>query len=659
MSITSVSPTKQPFLHGRFSVDDAALMYGIPDWGKGYVGVNKQGHAVVMPEKDPARAIDLFELVKGLGERDITTPVLVRLPQTLRHRAKEIHGAFTSAIKQESYQGGYRCVYPIKVNQQRGIVEELRDIGSTLGFGLEAGSKPELLAVLGMTVDHPDMPIVCNGFKDREFLETAVLATKLGRTIIPVIEDFSELEKLIDLAERYGVRPTIGLRAKVSTRSVGRWESSAGARSKFGLTMSEILSAVEFAKSRGMADCIRLLHFHLGSQICDIRSIKNAVTELAHIYAELRRLGAGVDMLDIGGGLGVDYDGSQSAYESSMNYTVEEYARDIVYRIKAVCDDAGQPHPTIISESGRALVAYSSVLIFDVLGSSSFDAVPVPYKIEDMLPPRRADEEAEEIAQPLVDLFNTYHNMSDRNLIESYHDAMQARDEVMSLFTLGYLSLPLRAMAENLFWSIGWKLLSFCSKLREVPEEFESLPEILSDHYFCNMSVFQSMPDSWAIDQLFPICPIHRLNEEPTRRGVLADITCDSDGKIDKFVGGRTIKRALELHLLKKGEPYYLAAFLVGAYQEILGDLHNLLGDTHAVHVSVDEEGHVSIDEVILGDTVAKALSYVQIDHMQLRRDMRRAAERAVKSGKLTAAESGSLMKFYETGLDGYTYLEE
>ncbi|MCA9305160.1 MAG: biosynthetic arginine decarboxylase [Phycisphaerales bacterium] len=656
--MTTMSQSKQ-FLHGRFGVEDAALMYGIPDWGKGYVGVNKHGHAVVMPDKDPKRVIDLFELVKGLGERDIYTPVLVRFPQTLHHRAREIHGAFAKAIEQESYKGSYRCVYPIKVNQQRGIVEELRNIGSQLGFGLEAGSKPELLAVLGMTVDHPEMPIVCNGFKDREFLEGAVLATKLGRTIIPVIEDFSELEKLIDLSEKYGVRPNIGLRAKVSTRSIGRWESSAGARSKFGLTMSEILSALEFAKSRGMADCIRLLHFHLGSQICDIRSVKNAVTELAHIYAELRRLGAGVDMIDIGGGLGVDYDGSQSAFESSMNYTVEEYARDIVYRIKAVCEDAGQPHPTIISESGRALVAYSSVLIFDVLGSSSFDAVPVPYKIEDMLPPRAADESTEEIPQPVVDLFNTYHNMVDRNLIESYHDAMQARDEVMSLFTLGYLSLPLRAMAENLFWSIGWKLMSFTTKMKEVPEEFESLPEILSDHYFCNMSVFQSMPDSWAIDQLFPICPIHRLNEEPTRRGVLADITCDSDGKIEKFVGGRDIKRALELHRLKKGEPYYLAAFLVGAYQEILGDLHNLLGDTHAVQVTVDDGGHVSIDDVIPGDTVAKALSYVQIDHVQLRRDMRRDAERAVRAGKLTAGESGALMRFYESGLDGYTYLEE
>ncbi len=653
MTTIPIPRAKTEFLHGKWGVEDSARLYGLMDWGKGYFGVNEQGSVTVMPDRRPEHAIDLHALIKGLAERDLTTPVLLRFGGILEHRLKEIHSAFAGAIAQEGYQGAYACVYPIKVNQQRHVLEEIRNIGGPLGFGLEAGSKPELLAVLGMTVDNPGMPIVCNGFKDSEFLEMVVLATKLGRNIIPVVEKFSELELLVRHAERYGVRPQIGVRAKLSARGVGRWESSAGARSKFGLFVYEIIEALEYLKKHNMADCLTMVHFHLGSQICDIRNLKNATNELAHIYTELRRLGAGVNTIDIGGGLGVDYDGSQTAYESSMNYSISEYAADVVYRIKSVCDEAGAPHPRIISESGRAMVAYSSVLVFDVLGVSAFDAPPVPDELE------AAMTAESDIPQPIVDLFTTSQNLSDRNLVESYHDAAQARDEAMSLFSLGYLTLPMRAVAERLFWSIGRQILDRASKKGELPEELEQLPVILSDHYYCNFSLFQSMPDSWAIDQLFPICPIHRLGEEPTRRAVLADITCDSDGKIDQFVDRRDVKKTLELHTLKQGERYYIAAFLVGAYQEILGDLHNLLGDTNAVHVSVDGDGDVVIEEVIPGDTVAKVLSYVQIDHAHLRREMRRDAERAVKSKTLTVPESSALMKFYESGLDGYTYLEE
>ncbi len=648
--------SKSAFLHGRWTVEDSSALYGLPDWGKGFFGVSPEGRLIVMPERDPARAIDLFELVQGLKERDLTTPVLLRFSDILAHRLREIHGAFMKAIEENGYTGGYNCVYPIKVNQQKHVVEEIRDFGAGLGFGLEAGSKPELLAVLGVTAGKPGMPIVCNGFKDDEYIETVILATKLGRNIIPVVEKYSELELIIKHAERYGVRPQIGVRVKLSARGAGRWEQSAGVRSKFGLFISEVLQALDELKKRGMADCLKMVHCHIGSQVCDIRHLKNAINELAHIYTELRRLGAGMTMIDVGGGLAIDYDGSQSAFDSSMNYTVNEYAADVVHRVKAVCDDAGAPHPTIITECGRAMVAFSSVLVFDVLGVSRFDGAPAPDELETAM-----TAEAE-VPQPIIDLHETYQNINDRNLLEAYHDATQARDEIMSLFSLGYVSLPMRAMGERLFWAIGRQILERSARIAgkgaEMPDEFTELPEVLSEIYFCNFSLFQSMPDSWAIDQLFPIVPIHRLEEEPSRRAILADITCDSDGKVDRFVDKRDVKRTLELHPFKNDEPYYLGVFLVGAYQEILGDLHNLLGDTHAVHVQLDEEGEVVIGEVIRGDSVAEALSYVQIDHNELRRAMRAEIEQAVRAKSLTLPESQSLLRFYNDGLDGYTYLE-
>jgi arginine decarboxylase len=660
--MATLSAPKNAFLHGRWSVEDALKLYSVPDWGKGYFGVNARGRVTVMPEKDPGKNIDLLDLVEGLADRGIHAPVLLRFSGILEHRLREIRTAFDKAIADNSYQSPYACVYPIKVNQQRHICEEIASLAKELKFGLEAGSKPELLAVLALSEGQDEMPIICNGFKDDEFIETVILATKLGRNIIPVVEKFSELELLVKHAERYGVRPKIGIRAKLSSRGAGRWESSAGARSKFGLFVTEVLDALEYLKSKGMADCLNMLHCHVGSQLYDIRQLKNAVNELTHIYAELVRLGAGMTMLDIGGGMGVDYDGSQSAWSSSINYTVDEYAADVVYRIKTVCDDAGVPHPMIISESGRAMVAYNSVLVMNVLGKSSFAAEPDMGRIKTDLATEK------EPPQPVLDLIDAYERLGDRNVVEVYHDAMQARDEAMSLFALGYMSLPMRAGSERLFWSIGRKVLEICGKKGEVPEEFEALPEILSDIYFCNFSLFQSMPDSWAIDQLFPIMPIHRLDTEPTRRGIMADITCDSDGKIDQFVDKRIEKKAIELHELEPGQPYYLGVFLLGAYQEILGDLHNLLGDTHAVHVSYNpaggsndgpDGGNWSIDEVIEGDTVKEVLGYVQYDDQDMRRTIRRDIERAIKANRLTVAEGKSLLAFYESGLDGYTYLEE
>ncbi|MBL4849923.1 MAG: biosynthetic arginine decarboxylase [Planctomycetes bacterium] len=630
----------------------AEKLYGVNSWGKGYFAVNEKGNVEIRPTKDPLRSIDLHEMIVGLSERGLDTPVLLRFTDVLSNSINEIHQAFQLAIEDEEYQNQYSCLYPIKVNQQRAVVEAIRGIGEGLGLGLEAGSKAELLAVLGLTVDQPEMLIVCNGFKDREYVETVILATKLGRNIIPVVEKFSDLELLLEFADKHHVHPQIGVRVKLSSRGAGRWKKSGGARSKFGLFVSELLEAFELLKSRGMEDCFKLLHFHVGSQICDIRAIKNAVTEFAHIYAELRQLGAGLEMIDVGGGLGVDYDGSQSASDSSMNYTVEQYAADVIYRIKSACDDADVPHPMVLSESGRAMVAYGSVLVFDVVDTATYD---VSCRVEEV----EATLEGEsEVPQPLLDLLQAVRDLEQRDVVEVYQDAVAARDELLSLFGLGYASLKVRAAGDRLYWYLASEVLKRMQNMEEIPGPLADLPERLSDVYFCNVSVFQSLPDSWAIDQLFPICPIHRLDEPPTRRGVLADLTCDSDGMIDRFPSMRRgDKQILELHPVERNGPrYYLAAFLVGAYQETLGALHNLFGDTHAVHISVGDDG-AQIDDVICGDTVSEVLSYVQINAKELSRSMRRDVERAVRAGRMTPAQAGSLVKFFDSGLDGYTYL--
>jgi arginine decarboxylase len=626
-------------------VTDAAELYEIERWGQSYFSIGPNGHVRVHVTKDPERSIDLKQLVDHLQLRGIGLPILIRFRDILRQRLADIHSAFAAAIQQHSYDGRYFCVYPIKVNQQRQVVEEVLDFGRPYGFGLEAGSKPELLAVIAMTDN--ETPIVCNGFKDAEFIEMAMLAHKLGRRIIPVVEKYTELGLILEYARKVGVRPSIGMRVKLAARGGGRWQSSGGYRSKFGLTVAEVRQGLDELKTFGMQDCFKLLHFHLGSQIPNIRIVKGALNEAARIYTELVKDGAGLEYLDVGGGLGVDYDGSQTNFESSVNYTLEEYANDVVYHIQSVCDDAGVKHPTIVSESGRAVVAYHSVLVFNVLGVSGFGEEEIPQ-----------NGHGDELEQPLVDLKETYQNLTARNALESYHDAQQALDMALNLFNGGYLPLGQRCLAETLYWAICTKLRKLVQTMEEVPEDLQGLDDTLADTYFCNFSLFQSIPDSWAIKQLFPMMPIHRLNEAPTRQAVLGDITCDSDGKIDQFIDRRDVKRTLALHPFT-GEPYYIGVFLVGAYQEILGDLHNLFGDTHAVHVSLDPGGNVMLESVIKGDTVKEVLDYVEFDAEMLVRKLRDSVEAAVRDGRIDFEESGRLLRFYEDGLHGYTYLEE
>src|SRR4051794_38813918 len=629
-----------------WSPEKSSKLYGISNWGQGYFSVNPAGHVAVHPHRN-GKQIDLKKLVDELRERDIQLPVLIRFTDILQHRLRRIHEVFQNAVRDHDYKGRYRCVYPIKVNQQRHVVEEIHGFGKTYGFGLEAGSKPELLAVMAI-VDDNDTPIICNGFKDDEFIEAVILATKIGRNIIPVVEKFSELELIVKYAKQHNVKPSIGVRVKLAARGAGRGEQSGGVRSKFGLVVHEVIEALDFLRRNGMGDCLNLLHFHLGSQINNIRNIKGAIIELTRVYTEMQRLGAGLKYIDVGGGLGVDSDGSKTDFGSSINSGLQEYANDVVYHIKEICDRAGGDPPTILRESGRAMVAYHSVLGFNIIGWSGFARFDLPNELT------AADRRS--MPAPVVQLFETFQGVSEQNYMEYYHDAQLSKDAVLNLFNLGYCSLEHRSLAERLYFGICSKVLNIVRKLDYVPDEFNGLEAMLSDTYFCNYSIFQSMPDSWAIDQLFPIMPIHRLEEEPTCRGILADITCDSDGKVDRFIDRRQVKSVLELHPYD-GNDYCVAAFLVGAYQEILGDLHNLLGDTNAVHVTL-ENGHWSIDEVIEGDTVREVLQYVQFSADELMRTMRKRVEKALREQKMTVDESRVLLRFYESGLEGYTYLE-
>jgi arginine decarboxylase len=628
----------------RWSSVDASELYEVARWGKGYFSVGPGGTLLVHPTKDPARSIDLKQLVDQLVLRGVDTPILIRFKGILKDRLREIHDAFEKAIRDHSYRGKYSCVYPIKVNQQRQVVEEILEYGRPYGFGLEAGSKPELMVVVALA--DAGTPIICNGFKDAEFIELAMLAQKLGRTVIPVVEKYTELDLILRYAEKIGVRPQIGMRVKLAARGSGRWQGSGGYRSKFGLTVTEILHGLEELKSRDMADCFKLLHFHLGSQITNIRHVKGALIEATRTYVDLAKRGAGLEYLDVGGGLGVDYDGSQTNFESSVNYTLEEYANDVVYHIQTVCDDAEVPHPNIISESGRAVVAYHSALVFDVLGVSGQGNGDIPASLPD------------DVEQPLNDLLDTYRNLTVRNLLEGYHDAQQALDMVMSLFSGGYLPLNQRSTAENLFWAICRKIRRLAEQLDFIPEELQGLDPLLADTYFCNFSLFQSMPDSWAIKQLFPVMPIHRLGERPTHQAVLGDITCDSDGKIDQFIDRRDVRRTLPLHTYN-GTPYYLAAFLIGAYQEILGDMHNLFGDTNAVHVNLTDQNEVVLETIVKGDTVREVLDYVEFNVPELLHRLQTTVEAAVQQGRIDHQQAGRFVRFYEAGLNGYTYLEE
>jgi arginine decarboxylase len=636
-----------------WSVGDSADLYRVSDWGLGYFAIGADGRLRVRPNATAEHEVDLLEVVEGLRERDLGPPILIRFSDILAHRLGTLREAFDSAIREHQFHGRYLAVYPIKVNQQRPVVEEVVRYGREFDFGLEVGSKPELLAVMALSGDGPERLIVCNGFKDDGYIEAVVLSAKLGRRIIPVVESFSELRLILKHSERYGVRPKIGVRVKLASQGAGRWSGSAGEKSKFGLSVSELLDMVEILAAHDMLDLLRLVHCHAGSQIHDIGRFKDAVGELAHVYAELVRLGASIEYLDVGGGLGVDYDGSRTNFPSSMNYTMEEYAREVVYRITSVCDEREVPHPTIISESGRAIAAYQSILVFNVLGSAG------PRTTHGSAPDRLGDlVSRDDVPQPLRDLVYAYEAVENGRLVECFHDAEKARAEALDLFKLGYLSLEHRGLVERLYWGTCARVQDRLSELEEVPEELEVLEDILSETYFCNFSVFQSLPDSWAIGQLFPIMPIHRLNERPNRRAVLADMTCDSDGRVDRFVDARDVRRTLDVHELHSDEDYFLGAFLVGAYQEVLGDLHNLFGDTHVVHLRLHEEGGWWIQETVPGDTARDVLAYMRYDTGRLQPRLARECELAVREGTMTLAESRTLLRFYEAELAGYTYLE-
>lgn len=649
--IPNAAPARQTTTE-EWTLDAARELYQIASWGQGFFEINDLGHVEVRPHRTESPSIDIFDVVEGLRERGLQTPVLIGFTDLLARRIQDLHEAFADAIKENNYRGKYVSVYPVKVNQQRHLVEQVQARCDPLGFGLEVGSKPELLAVLGLTSETPQMPIICNGFKEDRYVDFVTLAVKLGRNIIPVIENTNELELLLKAAERYDVRPRIGIRVKLDVEGAGRWRYSSGAKAKFGLTISEVLEAFDLLKSRDMADCLQLLHCHMGSQIHDIRSVNAGVNELARVYVELVKLGAGLQFLDVGGGLGVDYDGSQTDFEFSMNYSLAEYAGNVVYRIMAICDDEDIEHPTIVTECGRAMVAHHSVLVFDVLGSSRPDRFSVPESL------REAIAGDEDIPRPIIDLLEAHDRVNDESLLECFHDAQQARDEAMNLFRVGHLSLEHRSLIERLFWATCVRIRDICRQMEAIPEELIDLERSLSDTYFCNLSIFQSMPDSWAIDQIFPIMPIHRLDERPDRQATLADITCDSDGKVDRFIDPADVKDTLDLHVVKPDERYYLGAFLVGAYQETLGDLHNLFGDTHLVHVQLDEEGEWWVDHIVEGDTIREVLSYVQYDVNRLHQLFRRECEHAVRTKRLSVSESRRLVQAYETGLSGYTYLE-
>jgi len=629
----------------RWTAADANDTYNIPRWGCGYFAVNDQGNLIVQPRGEGNGAIDMKELIDELGGRGIQLPILLRFSDILKARIELLCGAFTGAIKEYGYGGQYRGVYPIKVNQNRTVVEEIIEFGRPFHYGLEAGSKPELLAIMAIHQDEEAI-IICNGYKDEDYIETALLASKMGKTIILVVEKPTELDQIHKVSERVKIKPAIGIRARLSSRGAGRWEQSGGDFSKFGLSAAEMVEAINKLKAWGEVETIKLLHFHLGSQISAIKSVKNALREAGRLFVELYKMGAkGLSYLDVGGGLGVDYDGSQTNFSSSMNYTVQEYANDVVFAIKEICDADQVPHPNIVSESGRAIAAHHSVLVVNVLGVTEFKP-QVPAQLAKPVP-------------PLVNnMWETYQGVSQKNLLESYHDAVEYKDQVLQLFNLGHLSLENRVLCENLFWSTCEKVLNLSRGMAHMPEELEGLEKALSDTYFCNFSMFQSVPDAWAVDQLFPICPIHRLNEEPTHRATLADITCDSDGKIDSFIDLRDVKHVLELHPKGDGQDYFLGIFLVGAYQEILGDLHNLFGDTNTVHVQLSEEGDYDVKEVVAGDTVSEVLAFVDYSPSDLLGRLRANVENALRKKLMTIEESRTLINRFRQGMIGYTYLD-
>jgi len=629
----------------KWRIDDSRDLYNIKGWGINYFDINEKGHATVSPLKAKGPSIDLFELLQELAIRDVSTPMLLRFPDILDNRIEKINECFSKSIKEYNFNGTYFNVFPIKVNQQRAVLEEVVRHGKKFNIGLEAGSKPELHAVLA-NMDNPEALIICNGYKDEDFIELALLAQKMGKNIFIVVEKMNELHLVVELSRRIGVRPNIGIRIKLASNGSGKWEESGGYHSKFGLNSSDLLEALDYIREEQMCDCFKLIHFHLGSQITNIRKIKSGLREVSQFYIQLKQLGMNLEYVDIGGGLGVDYDGTRSSNASSVNYSVQEYANDVIYSITEACDKYEIAHPNVIAESGRALTAHHSILIFNILETAG---------------PAFFDEETHEIAEDapdiVKDLYSIYKGLTPKNLLENWHDAIQLNDDSLSGFKMGSIDLQTRAMAERLFWSIARDVNRLSKDLRHPPYELSSLPRLLAEKYFGNFSLFQSLPDSWAIDQIFPIMPIQRLNEEPIVETTLQDVTCDSDGKIDMFVRGGEVSRTLPLHPLKKDEPYYMAVYLVGAYQEILGDLHNLFGDTNAVHIVCDEDTY-KIEKIIDGESVEDVLDYVNFSDKALVRTMENWVAGSVKEGKISLQEGKEFLNIYRSGLYGYTYLE-
>jgi len=628
----------------KWRIEDSAELYGIAGWGINYFSINEKGNVDVCPRKDGVK-IDLRELVDELQLRDVSSPMLIRFPDILDNRIEKMANCFKVAADEYGYKGQNFVIYPIKVNQMRPVVEEIVNHGKKFNIGLEAGSKPELHAVIAINTDS-DSLIICNGYKDEDYVELALLAQKMGKRIFLVVEKLNELKLIATVAKRLKIKPNIGIRVKLASSGSGKWEDSGGDASKFGLTSSELLEALEFLGKNKMKDCLRLVHFHIGSQVTMIRRIKNALREASQFYVQLHKQGFSVQFVDIGGGLGVDYDGTRSPNsESSVNYSIQEYVNDSVFTMVDVCEKNKLPHPNIITESGRSLTAHHSVLIFDVLEATT-------------LPTWDEDEEIKENDHELVrDMYSLWDALNQPRMLETWHDAQQIREEALDRFSLGLLDLKTRAQIERLFWSIAHELHQMTSETKHIPDDFRQLPRLLSDKYFCNFSLFQSLPDSWAIDQIFPIMPIQRLDEKPERSATLQDITCDSDGKIDNFIATRNFSYYLPVHSIKQKDTYYIGVFLVGAYQEILGDLHNLFGDTNAVHVTVNDEGY-SIDQVIDGENVAVVLEYVQYNPKKMVRTVETWVTSSVKSGIITAAEGKEFLSTYRSGLYGYTYLE-
>jgi len=628
----------------KWRIEDSAELYNISGWGINYFSINDKGNVVVTPKKDGVE-VDLKELVEELQLRDVAAPMLIRFPDILDNRIEKMSNCFKIAAQEYKYKAKNFIIYPIKVNQMRPVVEEIVNHGKKFNIGLEAGSKPELHAVIAITTDN-DSVIICNGYKDEDYVELALLAQKMGKRIFLVVEKLNELKLIASISRRLKVKPNIGIRIKLASSGSGKWEDSGGDQSKFGLTSGELLEAMEFLEKNKLKNCLRLLHFHIGSQVTKIRRIKIALREASQFYAQLYKKGFNIAFVDIGGGLGVDYDGTRSANsESSVNYSIQEYVNDSISTLVDVSDKNGIPHPNIITESGRSLTAHHSVLVFEVL------EITTPSMWEDK------EEISPEDHELVQELYGLWDSLNQTRLLETWHDAQQIREEALDRFSLGLLELKTRAQVERLFWSIARETHQMTSEMKHIPDELRHLPKLLSDKYFCNFSLFQSLPDSWAIDQIFPIMPIQRLDEKPERSATLQDITCDSDGKIDNFISTRNVSYYLPVHSLKQKESYYIGVFLVGAYQEILGDLHNLFGDTNAVHITVNDKGY-EIDQVIGGESVAEVLEYVQYNPKKMVRTVKTWVALSVKKGIISAKEGKEFLSNYRSGLYGYTYLE-